>query len=386
MTVSTATHPPEGQLMTRDFFTPKLSGARFDDHTVPADVLPDIAALQEMLVELAKQAYMREHPERTRVARNFDLDVQIHLAGIEEGSAKLKLVLFFAAGLFPPYEAAFQTAQAEITSAVRAASLGQQPILSQQHLAYFDRLGRGLREGESFDFPTDGGYAVLNQKTRHRLIEASKVEEWTERATLRVRVPMADYRTGKFDGQLSDGSLVPGKLEATLREPLGNAHDRYGSGKDEWLLLQCVVRKDRSGKIKGIESVEHAVSLDPLDIPLRLQELSQLRQGWLDGKGAALDAPGLDWLSSSFASHFDQDLVLPHLYPTPEGKVLAEWTFGRQDVALEVDLGSKRGEYAILNLDSGDSEEETLELSNEAGWKQLVARLTALRPAEGTGA
>jgi hypothetical protein len=369
--------------MKQDFFAPRLSGARFEEHTVPADILPDIAALQEMLVELAKAAYLEEHPHRVRAPRNFSSEIQVHLAGIDDGSARLKLVLVFA-GLLTPYEAAFQKAQAQITQAIEDVARGDQPTMSQKYLAYFERLGRGLLDGESLEFPTPGGYASLNRESRRALIQAAQVQEWTERATVRVRIPMTDYRMERYEAQLPDGTPIPGKLIRTIYEQLADAHRAYGTGQNEWLLVQCVVVKDRSDKIKSIESVEHVAPLDPLDVTIRIQELARLEEGWLGGQGKALSRDGLDWLERSLSMHFGADLPLPHLYPTPEANVLAEWKLGRKDIALEINLGSKRGDYSILDLDSGESAEDLIELGNGEGWRQLNDRIEALRPTEET--
>jgi hypothetical protein len=256
--------------------------------------------------------------------------------------------------------------------------------MSQKYLAYFERLGRGLLDGESLDFPTINGYASLNRESRRALIQAAQVQEWTERATLRARIPMTDYRTEKYEAQLPDGTPIPGKLIRTIYEQLADAHRAYGTGQDEWLSIQCVVVRDRSDKIKSIESVEHVAPLDPLDVTIRIQELAKLEDGWLGGQGRALSREGLDWLERSLTTHFGADLPLPHLYPTPEANVLAEWQFGRKDIALEINLGSKNGDYSALDLDSGESEEESIELGNGEGWRRLNGRLEALRPTEET--
>ncbi len=366
--------------MKQELFTPRLTGARFVDHTVPADVLPDVAALQEMVVELAKAAYLAEHPERVRAPRNFYTDVQVHLAGIGEGSATLKLVLFFS-GLVAPYQSAFQTAQAQITQAVEAVSRGQKPTMSPKYLAYFERVGRSLLEGESIDFPTPGGYAVLNRDIRIGLIQASQVQEWTERATLRARVSMTDYRTERFELQLIDGTPIPGKLSRTIYDQLADAHRAYGTGQvDEWLLIDCVVLKNISDdKIKSIEFVEHLRSIDPLDATIRLQELATLKDGWLDGEGRAPLRDGLVWLETSFSSQFGPELPLPRLYPTPEGNILGEWLLGRKDVSLDIDLAARRGEYSQLDLDTGRSEDHSLDLAENAGWEQLNKHLDDLK-------
>jgi len=348
---------------------------------VPADVLPDLAALQEMLVELAKAEYLSEHPERSRAPRNFDTIVQVHLAGIEEGSAKLNLVLFFA-GLFTPYQSAFESAQQAITQAVSAVSQGQQPSLSPRYLAYFERVGRGLREGESLDFPISDGYAVLNQETRRGLIRASQVEEWTERESIRARVSMTDYRADKYEVQLPDGTVVPGELSPTIKEQLADAHRAFGTGKNEWLILQCVVRRDHSDKIKSIESVEHAALLDPLDVPIRLQELAKLKDGWFDGEGKPLPEQGLAWFSGSFAANFDSELSLPYLYPTPEGMLRAEWTIRDWEISMDVNLNTKSVEYQALQTSSEECDEFSISLADDEGWQRLNSALQRLESAE----
>jgi hypothetical protein len=371
--------------MTQDFFTPKFSGARFREHTVPAELLADVAALQELLVELAKAAYLESHPERSRAPKNFNDKVQIHLAAVEDGSSKLKLVLFFV-GLFSEFAPSFQTAQTQLTEAIAAVARGEQPALNSKYLAYFDRVGRGLREGESLDFPSGrDSYVPLNQDTRRALIQASEVVQYRDHATLRVRVPMTDYRSEKYSLELLDGSVVQGKFDATIYDQMEEAHVGYRRAQNDWLLVKGLVWKERvTGRITEIASVDSANPLDPLDVSFRLEELSKLEDGWLDGSGNALSDDGLRWLGDSFDANFGSDLQLPHIFPTPDGNVLAEWVFGRRDVALEINLASRQAQYRALNLDNEEEEEEeeTLDLSSEEGWSRLNEHLRLLRPTE----
>ena len=77
---------------------------------------------------------------------------------------------------------------------------------------------------------------------------------------------------------------------------------------------------------RASSEIDSATILDPLDIPFRIGELRQLKLGWLDGQGIPPTHDGLDWLSQSFYSSYADDAPLPYLYPTPEGRVLAEWS------------------------------------------------------------
>jgi hypothetical protein len=366
--------------MKQDFFTPRFTGARLLEHTIPVDVLPDVAALQEMLVELAKAAYLEQHPERSRAPRNFDKNVQIHVAAVEDGSAKLKLVLFFA-GLFTQFQPAFSQAQDQVTKAVMAAAHGERPALGPKYLSYFERIGRGLEEGEALEFPTPAGYATLNQEIRRRLIEASLVEEWTDRATLRAKVPGVNYRTEKFEVILTDGTVLNGSLQPSIREEIRAAHEAYPKGKDEWLLLECVVRKDRSDKIRGIESVEHVTLLEPLDVPLRLAHLAKLSDGWLNGEGHSLSADGLNLFSRLFDKHFDPSLPVVHVYPTPEGRIQAESDAGDWSVSLDIDLPTPAAFFEALEVNSEEVREKKLKLTDKEDWDALNKLLRELFPA-----
>jgi hypothetical protein len=46
----------------------------------------------------------------------------------------------------------------------------------------------------------------------------------------------------------------------------------------------------------------------------------------LDGIGTAPDKEVLKRLAAAFDTHFDPELPLPYLYPTPEDGIQAEWS------------------------------------------------------------
>lgn len=81
------------------------------------------------------------------------------------------------------------------------------------------------------------------------------------------------------------------------------------------VTLHGVVKKDRHDRLKSIDAVEHISLLDPLDITVRLEALSGLQDGWLDGKGKAPIKEGLQWLALEFDERFDSMLPLPAPLP-----------------------------------------------------------------------
>lgn len=366
--------------MEQKFLEPILKGERFDDHTVPLELLKDFSALQEMLVEVAKWEFRNSHPERERIPRDFTDGVDLHLTSVEDGgSAKLVICLVFA-GLFPTSSNLkyFEQARTDIVEAVAFAEQGTTPRLPPNLLYYFDRFGRGLRAGESISFERPSGRANLTPETRKELMRHAQAKEWTEEAALRVRIPEADKGRNSFEMELSNGTKVKAELSDLYQAAILEAFGNYNSGHDEYVLIQGILRKDRDNHLKCFESIEHVTPLDPLDVILRLEKLSELKDGWLDGDGHAPVSEQLDWLAAAFDQYFDADLPLPYLYPTTEGGVQAEWSLNEWAASLEIDLGSRRGTFQALNLKDNACTEHIFILENPQGWSELNGALKLL--------
>lgn len=157
--------------MEQEFLKPKLKGERFQGATVPLELLKDFSALQEMLVEVAKWAFRKNHPNRERIPRNFAEGVDLHLTSVDEGCAILTISLVFAS-LFPTSSnlTYFEQARTDIVEAIASVEQDRRPLLPPSLLNYFDRFGRGLRSGESISFKREGGYANLTPDTRTQLM------------------------------------------------------------------------------------------------------------------------------------------------------------------------------------------------------------------------
>ena len=363
--------------MRQEFLKPRLDGKRFDEHTLPLEILKDFTALEEMIVEVAKWKFRQAHPNSKRIQRNFSKGLELHLAQVEEGSSLAAIVLMFS-GLFPTENAVYlEQARAEIIDSISQVEQGRLPGLPAHLLSYFDRFGRGLREGESMAFVREGGAKVtLTPDVRKRLIKSAKVDVWTEEVALRGRISEADQSRQSFELELRDGTKLPAPLADQHLDTVLEAFKNYRHG--DHVLIQGIVKKDRLDRLKAFESVEHISPLDSLDITLRLEELAELKDGWLDGKGHVPAPEKLHWLANTFDNHFGADLSLPHLYPTPEGGIQAEWSLGNWEATLEINLDTQAGEYQAVNLVGNQVQEHDLLLSGEEGWKQLNDLLTKI--------
>jgi hypothetical protein len=108
-----------------------------------------------------------------------------------------------------------------------------------------------------------------------------------------------------------------------------------------------------------------------LDVNNRIEELSLLKDGWLDGTGIAPGPEFLQWFENAFEANFNTQLALPRLYPTANGGLQAEWALGDTEISLEIEPAKKTAEYQSLDMGARDTIEYTLDLSTQEGWKQL---------------
>ncbi len=116
----------------------------------------------------------------------------------------------------------------------------------------------------------------------------------------------------------------------------------------------------------------------PLNIAKRLNEISLLQDGWLNGGGIAPKKEDIQWFSVVFENSYDSSLPLPYLYPTINGGIQAEWINGDHDVSLNIDLESKKAFYQALNHTNDNVEELTLDLKRREDWQLLNKKLLTI--------
>ena len=113
----------------------------------------------------------------------------------------------------------------------------------------------------------------------------------------------------------------------------------------------------------------------------RLNELKSLENGWLDGKGLAPSAAGVDWLAQKFDANYSDELPQPFVYPTAEGGVQVEWTIGDFELSLEFDLFSHLAQWHCLNLTTAADSFRDVNLDDEGDWTRLKAEIRQLAEA-----
>lgn len=365
---------------TTPFLEPRMTGRRFEGHTIPLELLKDLAALENLLIDVAKWHYFKDNPEKQRCPNGFTNGVSLRLEGVAEGSAIPKIVLVSALTFMPVgSETYFQKAKDSLFSVINAAQQNQLNNLEiPEHLLYgFDRIGRSLRDDEAIEFNpgVPQSPARLDKTTRHRLVMASsQAQEYTESVVLRGSISAVDIDNNRFILNLVNGRQVSGRLQPQFENTALLALNGYAQNKVK-VKIEGVGVFNRLAQLKSLATVEHMSLLPPRDVGARLDEFRGLKAGWYEGAGSRFESKHLDWLTDSFESLYGDDLPLPWVYPLPDGKVRCEWRSSSYEASLEVDLQTQQGEWLSFVKVEEQETEQTLHLNQETDWQWLNQEL-----------
>ena len=83
-------------------------------------------------------------------------------------------------------------------------------------------------------------------------------------------------------------------------------------------------------------------------------------------------------MAERLEARYADDLPRPYIYPTPEGGVSLEWSLGQNEAGLEIDLLSHSAEWHCLNLRTGCSSEEVIDLDDDEDWERLASKIRQL--------
>lgn len=368
---------PVGGNVKTEFLKPRLVGKRFEEHSIPVEVLKDWAAFEGLIVEVARWLYLEQFPRRKRTPRGFAQNFAIHLSQVEAGStvAVLERPLPQGSLVHDAFSEWFDKARDRVLDTIQAASRGQSvdELLPKSLLTYFDQFGRSLRDDERVEFTrvsAASDVVIYDNRVRKTLVLKSAAVYRTEGA-VRGSMSELNLENRTFTLELISGEKVIGQFSEELRDAALSALSVYG---ESLVMVEGSVVRDQSDNRKRIEQVTRIESLDPLDVPARLESLALLRDGWMDGGGSRLPPAGLSWLATAWTQAWPDDAPLPYVYPTPEGGVQLEWSAHGASIAAELNLDSHEAEVlASRTADGSVLHETSLHLDKAEHWNQLAA-------------
>lgn len=358
--------------MKIEFIQPRFDGRRFDEHTLPVEVARDLAAYETLVIELAKHLYLNEHADRKRVPKGFAADFHLHIDRIDDGSARplLSVVVAGVLGLTGGAGTYFERSRDLISECI-ASPEGQLPNNFPRELLYhFNQIGRSLRSDETFEIPRAGASpAVLTPERRKRLVLAAE-GVYEREIDLVGSIGEADWEKSSFRLRLSNGS----QTTVAMPESFHSKAREFGGRPRHQVNFKGIAAFDSYDNLQKVVSVDSLEIQPNYELVKRLDELSELKDGWLDGDGLAPDADLLALVSEQFASHFPERVPLPAIVPTPQGNILLEWVFPGHP-SVDIFLSESIAEFHSFGVDGVEIERE-FRLGNDQAWGQFFAFLS----------
>lgn len=355
------------------FIQPRFVGPRFEQHTLPLSAAKDLTAYEELVLELAKHLFREKQTDRVRLPKGFASDFSLHIAKIDEGSAKPALVaMVLGAQLFASLPAEIVEAK-ELINAVMATEEGQAfpANFPKEFYSYFNRIGRSLKEGEKIEWTPDlPNKTVLTPANRIRLARAHR-ETYEAEADVVGLVEELDAKkkTGilRTPNKEAIAFVFGDPFFADLKNALGNPamHAKLNG-------IGVFDVNDRLGSIIEIDQLE---CLPHLGLVSKIDALSSLSNGWLEGNGIAPSSANISWLTDEVAKYFPEALEYPSVVPTDDGNVVFEWIRPQARIGLEVNFDARKLELYATNLTTNQFTEESFATSD---WNAAFSKVERL--------
>ncbi len=356
------------------FIQPRFVGPRFEEHTLPLSAAKDLAAYEELVLELAKHLYREKQTDRVRLPKGFASDFSLHISKIDEGSARPALVAMMMVGaeLFPSLPAEIVEAK-DLINAVMATQDGQAfpANFPKDFYSYFNRIGRSLKDGETIEWTPDmPNKTVLTPANRIRLARAHRE---TYEAEVDVVGIVKELDTERKTGILRTLGKEPiafvygDPFFSDLKDALGN--------RIVQVRLKGVGVFDVNNKLGSIIEIDQLECLPHLSLVSKIDALSSLVDGWLEGNGVAPSGANLTWLTDEVAKYFPEALEYPSVAPTEDGHVVFEWIRPQARIELEVNFDAHKLELYATNLTTNQFTEASFATSD---WNAAFSKVERL--------
>ena len=326
----------------------ELSGGRFDEASrgeivgFPLEVIAELARYERLLIKVARELWMLDHPGRQRAPKGFDEGLRLSIIAVDRGSVAPVLERRDTSDgrLFDP-DGWVLRSQQTVVDAI-AAIVAKQPLPTSfpaHATPSLVQFGAGFREDERCVLTRGQGDPVTyTQRARRHLVRIASPEDIRIDGTLIGRLGAFHANKQQFEFADRSGARVTGAFtQAGLFPELKELTDRDADAA--FVKLTCTYSTDIGGHLSAIEDVDDIETIvgpcEPLGRVLR--DLLQLRDGWHDGHGSALDLAAVEWVRDFAADLPEEWLRNFSVFPTLEGGALVERQVDGNRWSVEID-------------------------------------------------
>jgi hypothetical protein len=340
-----------------------LHGGRFDKRGFPVDALGEVAAYRDLLFVVSRDVYLKDHPERERVPRGFEEELNLRLTDVREGSSIASLELLpsgarAGTASLPGIDGVFEAARDLLTDAVKAIADGAEvpELFPVAAISKLRKLGKTLRSGERLRFgsPSAAGTRVdITPTVYERFVELSEELDYSLPGSAFGRIVRWDGLKGTFGLRSPDGDIIACEL-GTL-DPSNIV--RYVSPDGTSGPLVNVYGTSRVSMDGQLQRFSAVAAVDPVDtqglesLSSKLRLIESLQDGWL-GPGSVMP------LEASIAR---VERLLPALAvknaaiaALADGGIRAEWASSGTEYVLEIEADGNMYTAALGANAEGD--------------------------------
>lgn len=326
-------------------FQLRYVGTRFDGARMPVDLLTDFPAFQDLLVAFAKDEWKKLNSDYVRVPRGFENSLSFDLVAIDDGSAMPKLnwrkenAQVRLPGFPDQLEAIVQQSYIRIVNLIDDAANDIFPTsLSPEHIRALNKFGAKLRGGERIEFlgskDRQGDVVYFDIARRKELI--THVRETYEAKFEGVGILLGSQVVDRV-GTINIRTEEHGDI--TLQIDPAQIIKEFDGHINANVQFDISIELDHNNKFRSVIEVHHAGLFDPLTAAQdklfqRLNHLSTLSPGWLDGQGKAITPASVE-TAGFFIAVSHQTAETYKLYPSEEGGLLVEFEWNDWDYSVE---------------------------------------------------
>jgi hypothetical protein len=324
-----------------------MEGARFHDGALPLSATSELLRFQNLVEKVARGLFLKEHPERRRVSAKtlgvlgFDLSI----TRLTDGSVGVDLSVERVPSLLELDDDYAERARLLIEKALGglAESRSLPDDFPPEFASDLADMGTDLFEGEQFTWSRS-----REESSRSRAVVTRTTTEPIRQAVNLIphdSAPVEDLFNAYVVGVCSDPLEFYYKVEGSDRTQTGKftepgmfhrLREVCGFANRSPLVALSVLRRPASNQVAEVLNAE---ALLPPDWAARLEELSQLGPGWLDGTGLAITSAALEVAESFLFRVLDANLPRPGVFPTREGGIQFEWGTGPEELEVVVSGG-----------------------------------------------
>lgn len=351
------------------FVTHIFRGERFTDESIPVDILPEISAYRDLVVEVARELFLKQHPSRQRVLKRFEEHFDLRLTHFSKGSTVVTLErtlpTVVQSRLFEENDV-FDDARNLVDECIQkvAGNLPPPSEFPAHLLRQFQQFGRHLSENDSIllkypdhPIPTTYTKAIRKKLVTARLNREEGMVDLIGKATgIETSKGVFQLEVTQYGGiHHPDSTFCFPRLQCP-----------YPSDAERKILYAierrnlALLRIEGIGRFKPNKELDQILEIHDIDIVKpkpagpdindRIQELSKLEDGWLNGEGKAFNPQDLEFVAEFLTVLcWEFEINLPYIYPTIENYLQAEWTLGNWEISLTFNFEDKNLEGLAFN-------------------------------------